>query len=251
MSRFYNLTEFGKLKAREIISQFIILLGCMTILGGLENRIQFIIYLILLSMNLYLLFLQIQGKERDIPIKYTYSIFLTLLILLITFILLFVKNQILHSYGVIINLFAYIYIFGIYVYFLLNLIYIYLLKKVFPQEGEMKKNQFDKISLKKLSSYIDLEKQKLYFSLGLINTTIYLLFVFYVMLFLIKVINANQMGIIESFSYWVKDQEWLSMFNGISVLSLLIAIYTITFAAQNNILKEAKEKYRNKYLDYV
>ena len=122
---------------------------------------------------------------------------------------------------------------------------------MFPHEGEASMRQVDELSHKNLSKYMDLDKQKIYFSISLINFLIYLLLVFFGMLLYIKYIVGEHLQIIEAFSSWVKSKDWITFFNGISLLSLIIAIFTLTFPVQNKIINEAKNRYRDKYKEYL
>ncbi len=124
-------------------------------------------------------------------------------------------------------------------------------KKMFPYEGDIEKRQVDLLSLKKLSKYIDLDKQKLYYSMSVINFFIYLVFVFFGMLLLIMHFNIEQQSVFQEFTLWVKKQEeYITLFNGVAILSLMITIYTITFPVQNKIIKDAREIFIEKNKEY-
>ncbi|MEZ7171805.1 hypothetical protein [Sporosarcina sp. OR05] len=116
---------------------------------------------------------------------------------------------------------------------------------MFPYELEGN-NRVNRLSLKKLSKYIELDNQKLYFSLNLINLIIYLVFVFYGLLLFIKYQNTETLTKVGELSDWVKKQDSISLFNGVTLFSLMIAIYTITFPIQNKIIDEAEQKLNEK-----
>lgn len=251
MKKAFKLSEVGKLSNKELIIFTILFLSVPLLLSLYSNRFRLIMSLILTIAVIYLIFLWKREKRTR---KYPYNYFILLSLLLLSFIDIFmltlINNPIVLSYGIITVIFAYLYISGLLIYYFLNFIFTIGVKKMFPQEGDTKKRQVDEVSLKKLSKYIDLDKQKLYFSLNLINLLIYLIFVFFGMLFLIKHFNVEHMSIIQTFSLWVKKQEYLTLFNGVALLSLMITIYTVTYPIQNKIIKEAKEKFIEKNKEY-
>jgi hypothetical protein len=183
--------------------------------------------------------------------KNPYNYLLLLILLLLSFIDIFliyiINNPIIFSYGLIFPLFSYLYISGILVFYSVDVFFIFCLKRIFPYEGELQKNQANEIGLKKLSKFIDLDMQKLYLSLSLINIILYLLLVIFLMLLVIKHVNGGEFGMIEVLSIWVQKQDYITLFNALSLLSLLIAIYTITIPAQGRIIKDAKRKFLDKY----
>ncbi len=203
-------------------------------------------------MNLFLVKLYLQGRgNRTFPRYYGISLYLLLFSCLSIILLVFTPNPTVLTYGFVISLFAYLLVSGIIFYFLINLIFIYGLKKMFPHELKVNVRQENGLSLKKLSRYIDLDRQKLYFSISLINFIIYLVFIFFGMLLFIKYQNEDQLIKIRRFSTWVKNEDSITLFNGVSLFSLMIAVYTVTFSAQRKIIDEAENRYseeRKKYL---
>ena len=254
MRSFYGLTELGKLRAYEVIMFILtfIIIGVVPFFLTLVNSIFLLfVFTVLMVVTLYLISLYRRGKgTKDYPKNYSKSLYLLFFSLITIFVLALINSPILLSYGLVLVLFAYMLIGGIILYYLINVLYIYGLKKMFPHEGEVNMRQEDELSQKKLSKYMDLDNQKIYFSITLINFFIYLSLVFFCMLLYIKYIDGEHLKIIEAFSSWVKNKDSITFFNGISLLSLMIAIFTLTFSAQNKIIKEAKNRYRDKYKEY-
>lgn len=251
MKKAIKLSEIGKLSNKELIIFTILFFSGPLLLSLYSNILRFIMSLILIVAVIYLILLW-KREKRTRKYPYNYIILLSLLLFSFTdiFMLTLINKPIIFSYGIIPAFFAYLYISGLLFYYFLNFIFIIGVKKMFPQEGDTEKRQVDVVSLKKLSKYIDLDKQKLYFSLTLINLLIYFIFVFFGMLFLIKHFNVEHMSIIQSFSLWVKKQEYVTLFNGVALLSLMITIYTVTYPIQNKIIKEAREKFIEKNKEY-
>lgn len=251
MKKAFKLSEIGKLSNKELIIFTLLFLSGPLLLSLYSNILRFIMSLILIVAVIYLILLWKREKRTR---KYPYNYFILLSLLLFSFIDIFmltlINKPIIFSYGIIPAFFAYLYISGLLFYYFLNFIFIIGVKKMFPQEGDAEKRQVDVVSFKKLSKYIDLDKQKLYFSLTLINLLIYFIFVFFGMLFLIKHFNVEHMSIIQSFYLWVRKQEYVTLFNGVALLSLMITIYTVTYPIQNKIIKEAREKFIVKNKEY-
>lgn len=85
----------------------------------------------------------------------------------------------------------------------------------------------------------------------MINGLLYALFVIYGMLCFIKFSEGEHVDVLGTLSSWVKTQKWVNFSNGISVVSLLLAIYTITIPVQSKIIKEAREDYKKKYKEFI
>ncbi|WP_301110031.1 hypothetical protein [Sporosarcina sp.] len=252
MKKIYRHTELGKLKFIEFNIYIISFLAVPIAIASGNNIIMTSAFIMLLGMNLFLVKLYLQGRgNRTFPRYYGISLYLLLFSCLSIILLVFTPNPTVLTYGFVISLFAYLLVSGIIFYFLINLIFIYGLKKMFPHELKVNVRQENGLSLKKLSRYIDLDRQKLYFSISLINFIIYLVFIFFGMLLFIKYQNEDQLIKIRRFSTWVKNEDSITLFNGVSLFSLMIAVYTVTFSAQRKIIDEAENRYseeRKKYL---
>ena len=250
MKRTYRLTELGKLNSKEVTMFILIFISGPISLLIFRNIYRAIAFIVLIGAVISLIIkMRKNMRSRNYPIYYSILLYMLFLSFVDIFVITVINNSIIYIYGFILPFFSYLYISGIILFYLINIIFIFGLKSMFPEEGEIEKKDYI-ISFKKLSKYIDLDKQKLYFSLTLINALIYMLFVIFIMLLFIKHINFVQIGIIEKFSIWVKKQDYFTLFNGISLFSLLIAIYTLTIPAQRKIIKEAKVKYIERYKEY-
>lgn len=252
MNKIYRLAELGKLNFTEVlIFSSVFLAGPIFLMFG-NILFKVVAFTVLFGLDLFLLILYKREKgERNFPRHYATSLFLLLFTSSSIVFLALISNQTVLIYSFVIVFFAYLLVGGIVVYLIINYIYTFGLKKMFPYEREVNVKKVDELSLKKLSKYIDLDNQKLYFSTTMINTVVYLAFVFFGMLLLIKHLNGEQLIIIRNFSAWVKNQDSITLFNWVSLFSLMIAVYTITFSAQRKIINEAKQRYSEKRKEYL
>lgn len=256
MKRAYRLTELGKLNNKEA------LMFIFTFLSGL------IIIILLFFYNLFsplfllpILFTTIclvvstnKKKKCKYPIGYIALLYLMLLSFSILLLVSLIENSIIVSSVLIITILAYINVLGIFVYYVMNVLYFWGLKKMFPYEkiNEVEqREQINPIARKKLSKYIAFDKQIIYYNINLINIIAYFLFVFYWLVFFIKYTEGDHVKTLGIFSDWAKGQDWVNFSNSISIVSLLLAVYSITFPLQNKIIIEAKEIYREKYKEYI
>jgi hypothetical protein len=248
MKKFYKLSEIGKISCREMVI-FILIFLTGPVLLILDSIIfKSLVFAVLSGGVICLIFNALNKKKmRKNPYNYLLLLILLLLSFIDIFLIYIINNPIIFSYGLIFPLFSYLYISGILVFYSVDVFFIFCLKRIFPYEGELQKNQANEIGLKKLSKFIDLDMQKLYLSLSLINIILYLLLVIFLMLLVIKHVNGGEFGMIEVLSIWVQKQDYITLFNALSLLSLLIAIYTITIPAQGRIIKDAKRKFLDKY----
>ncbi|TYS69754.1 hypothetical protein FZC76_05835 [Sutcliffiella horikoshii] len=248
MRKIIRLTEIGKLNGVEALIFFLAFLGGPFLLIFHSSIFRIVAFVMLMCSIIFLIFKKrVNSETRNYPYNYPVLLYLLCITFIIVFVISFYKDSIIFSYGLTIPLFAYLYIIGIILFYVLNIIFIVLLKMMFPQEGEMIKKESNIISLKKLSKYIDIDTQKIFLSLSLINVFLYLFFILFAMLLVIKHIDSEQIGSIENLSIWVKRQEFVTFFNGISILSLMIGIYTITFPAQSKIINEARLKLQERF----
>lgn len=248
----YKYAELGKLSVLEFGVFFGSFLAVPIPLLFSNNIPKLATLTVLLVVYLLLLLSYIRGKKKkSFPKNYNTSLYLLLFSSSSMLFLTFLRNETVVVYGFVIIFFAYLFVVGIIAYFLFDFIFIFGLKKMFPDEWKDNKNQINRLGLKKLSKYIDLDKQKIYFSTSLINYILYLVLVFYGMLLFIKHQNAEQLTRIGKISAWVNNQDSISLFNGVSLFSLIVAIYTITFSVQRKIIKEAEQRYFEEYKQYM
>lgn len=255
VKRAYELSEIGKLKLKEIIIFLVVFIFGPLIVGIFNNVFNYatliVILIPIISAVFYLILIWKREKRTK---KYPTNYWLILLLLLFSYmdllIIILINNPTLLIYGLVIAFFLYLYIFGIMFYYFMNFIFMLRVKTMFPYEADLEKNQVDFMSLKKLSEYIDIDNQKMYYSLSLINFAIYIGLVYFGMLLLIKNFTNEQDSVFEQFSSWVKEQEYVTLFNGIAILSLLITIYNITMPIQRRILRDARERIIEKNKEY-
>ncbi|MBD8032926.1 hypothetical protein [Solibacillus merdavium] len=255
MKRAYELSEIGKMKFTELLTFLIVFIFTPLIIKIVNNLFNdALLILILIPIISVVIFLIIIWKREKGTKKYPTNYWLILFLLLFSYmdllIIILINNPNLTIYGLVIASFLYLYIFGILFYYFMNFLFMFRIKKMFPSEADIEKNQVDDMSLKKLSKYIDIDNQKMYYSLSLINFAIYMGVVYFGMLLLIKNFTDEKGSVFEQFSSWVKEQEYVTLFNGIAIFSLLITIYNITIPIQKRIIKNAREKVIEKNKEY-
>ncbi len=243
----YKLSELGKLPKMKItillISFFI-----GPFLVGVNNLFIRFIFFSTLFFSLLWIIRSIKGKEYPLNFK----LILRLLMLSFTsaFIVIFVTGSQLYVYVLLFFIFPYLYAGGIILYYIINIFYMIGLKTIFPNEMHSKKSE-QYISLKKLSVYIDLSQQKKYLSLTIFNLIVYFIFVFYLVLLVYKYLAINNEIDNTIILNWIAKQEYLTIFNGVSILSLMITIYTITFPILHKIITDARNKYNEDNHKYI
>ena len=246
----YTLTEPGKIKIR-----YIIIFLCLYFTGPASLFLSGVHFLgiigFLILATLYMIVSSTKANiDKNYPFGYIISIYLLLFSFMILFILGLFNNSEILGYAIAVDLFLYGFIGSFIIINLLNIVYIFCLKRMFPYEKRDDKKQKINVSRKKLSEYIDLEKQKVYFNIVLINAAIYFFFVIFFIILLIRHIPIGSGTIPLVFSNWLEKQEWANFSNSIGVISLLITFYSITIPAQNRIINEARERYKERYKDY-
>lgn len=255
VKRAYELSEIGKLKLKELIIFLVVFIFApliIKIVNNMFNDASLIVILIpIISAVFYLILIwKRENGTKKYPTNYWLILFLLLFSHMDLLIIILINNPSLIIYGLVIAFFLYLYIFGILCYYFINFIFMFRIKTMFPYEADLMKNQVDFMSLKKLSKYIDIDNQKMYYSLSLINFAIYIGFVYFGMLLLIKNFTNEHDSVFEQFSSWVKGQEYVTLFNGIAIFSLLITIYNITMPIQRRILRDARERVIEKNKEY-
>ncbi|MBM7542728.1 phosphatidylglycerophosphate synthase [Amphibacillus cookii] len=117
---------------------------------------------LLFLVTIYLLVQVSKNKKKDYPIAFKALLYLLVLSFALIFLLTLLSNQLIYSYGLVVVLFAYMYVTGVFVYYLINVLYYWRLKKMFPFEREPEENSFIQISRRRLSKYMELDKQKIF-----------------------------------------------------------------------------------------
>lgn len=252
MKKAYRLSELGKLnKIESILFVSIFLWGFFIIISLLfYNFFSWLTLIPALCVTIYLIVKA--NKKLEYPLGYI----LLLYLLSLSFLLLILASLkfpvILVSSFIMITILVYIGILGFFVYYGINVVYFFGLKKMFPFEKMNEQKGKTKLpGRKNLSRYLTLNKQMIYYNINLVNISLYLLFVVFGFMFFIKYVSGSHVEVLSIFNSWVKRQEWVNFSNGISVFSILIAIYTITFPVQNKIMEEAENNYRNRYKEYI
>lgn len=122
------------------------------------------------------------------------------------------------------------------------------MKKVFPYEGE--NSAQIEISLKKLSPYISLEKQKVYLMLSYgINLIVYGFYMYFCFL-VFKLSIFNEVPVLKKVQAYIVNWSFINSSNAIGLFSILLAIVTICVPAQQKIVREAEKEMLEKYNNF-
>lgn len=121
-------------------------------------------------------------------------------------------------------------------------LYYTLLKIVFPEEAVEDKKPY--IPLRQMSKYLTLFEQKVYLNTFIITFIIYLLVIFYFVLILFTYIPLNNF-LINYLIYEKNIINHLTFGNTTGVISLALAIFSITFPILSKTYLKAREKYSN------
>ncbi|WP_313247788.1 hypothetical protein, partial [Sporosarcina ureae] len=139
-----------------------------------------------------------------------------------------------------------VYILLIYIF---NFLYFLVLKRMFPSERENNEDEdeVEQLSLKELSKTMDLDKQKQYLNITIVNSFLTVLLIAYFTLFGMKKwkakVELDGSDALKSLYAWIENQDSITLFNGVSLLSVVITKSALTFSAQFKIFDEAKKKY--------
>lgn len=132
-----------------------------------------------------------------------------------------------------------------------NFLYFLLLKRMFPSEKEYSEDEIEELSLKELSKTMDLDKQKQYLNITIVNSLLTVIPLAYFTLFGMKKwkakVELDESDVLKGLYAWIENQDSITLFNGISLLSVVITISALTFSVQIKIFDEAKKKYTEEY----
>lgn len=114
------------------------------------------------------------------------------------------------------------------------------LKKNFPSEGD-EKHQIE-VSLKKLSPYISLEKQKAYLIINYGMNFIVYGFYIYLCLLIFKFTEFNATPVLEKVQTYLINWSFINGSNTIGLFSIFLALLTICVPVQQRIVGEAEKE---------
>lgn len=126
-------------------------------------------------------------------------------------------------------------------YFALNFFYMIVLKLYFPNEFN-KKEETQSWTLKRLSRGMDLDMQKRYMDLSIINVTLYFCVFSYFIIWSAQFLPESSDPVMNNIAQWAKSLKQLTFFNWIGLFSLLIAIFSITIPTQIKMEDKAREE---------
>ncbi|MGE7811222.1 hypothetical protein [Lysinibacillus capsici] len=203
---------------------------------------------------LFLCLAQLVGFAiRRIKFNYTKK-FKLYLILVFVFLSLFTglvtSLNYLHELNIFIEIAAvsWVIIFCIIGFFNFNItikfLFYWRLKKIFPFEGEDSTQR--EITLKKLSPFISLEKQKVYLIIRYGMNFIVYGFYMYLCVFIFKISNFTA-PVLEKIQSHINLWSFINASNAVGLFSILLAILTICVPAQQKIVREAEREMMKRY----
>ncbi|MDX8365238.1 hypothetical protein [Cytobacillus sp. IB215665] len=256
---YFNLTELGKLKQNELLFSFIIYVFPLfmainsqkkyMILPIVNQTIYVMLTLItLLILNAWLIYKKLNNK-RETPELYK-GYLLSMMIFLMGLSIGLLNNLLIGGVFLLIAFFAYLFSTGIVLYYIYNCIYIYVLKKLFPKQGNETKSE-EVIKLRSLSEFMDLNTQKLYLSLLILDLFLYFVFVGFIMMIIFKHLDIQGTSIMSNLSDWAKTQDNIFMvFNAIALLSLMLTVNSRTIPKRKRIIADAKNELNKRFNNY-
>ncbi|MGE7112778.1 hypothetical protein [Lysinibacillus sp. NPDC047702] len=137
------------------------------------------------------------------------------------------------------TLLAYMYGWWLFFKFCFVVIYYILLKILFPEESDQTENY---LSIKELSKFIKVYDQKRYLNTAIINFIVYIFSVGYFFSWLISLVEIQD-HIIEVIVEFAEKLFIVNFGNTLGLISVIIAIYTITYSIQTKIYDKAVEVY--------
>lgn len=244
----FKLADFRNLSNMEIL--LYLSMFCWVIVSFAFHSklpILFIFYIVFAIVLFLTIWYHNHKKESTYPKYYGLSLAFFLTVSIVAFYSLLTPNLNAAGYGYVIGFFSFLSAVYILLIYISNFIYLLVLKQIFPTEKENIKDDVEELSLKELSHAMDLDKQKQYLNITVLNILLSVILIGYFALFIMKKSNSReefeQSKTLNFFYTWLENQESITLFNGISLLSVVITIYVLTFSAQIKIFDEAKKKY--------
>ncbi|ARJ38317.1 hypothetical protein CSV71_05720 [Sporosarcina sp. P21c] len=252
MRKAWKLADFRKLSGMEI-PLYILMFFAVPISLTFHSKlpILFIFYMVFAIVLFLAIWYRKHKKERTYPKYYGISLSFFLTVSIAAFYSLLTPNLNAAGYGYVIGFFAYLAAVYILLIYLFNFIYFLVLKRVFPSEKENNEDEVEELSLKEISKTMDLDRQKQYLNITIVNSLLSVILIAYFTLFGMKKwkskVEFEESQALKSLFAWLENQDSITLFNGVSLLSIVITIYALTFSAQIKIFDEAKKKYTEEY----
>ena len=248
MRKAWKLADFSKLSGMEIPLYILMFFAIPTSLTFHSKLPILLIFYTVFAIALFLdIWYRKHKKERAYPKYYAISLSFFLTVSIAAFYSLLTPNINAAGYGYVIGFFAYLSAVYILLIYFFNFIYFFVLKRVFPSEKENSEDEEEELSLKELSQTMDLDKQKQYLNITIVNSVLSVILIAYFTLLGMKKLKSKaefeESKALKSLYTWLENQENITLFNGVSVLSVIITIYALTFSAQIKIFEDAKKEY--------
>lgn len=238
------MTKLGKIEKIDIILLIIILLYLPILPFVLDNKLLLFIFIIVWLVINRALWKRYNNLNK---MPFLFKILNHIIIIIfVDFILIMASFYLNSKTWLIITslIFSYLYlsIFMILLYYIVDLIYFLMLKTVFPEEKD-KKTKY-KPSKKELSKFIELENQMKYLNVIVLEFFMYIFISIYFLCLVFKFNILTSNTSLDIINEWANRQDYLTIFNGISLISLIFALYTITFPWKNKIINRATKNYK-------
>lgn len=143
-------------------------------------------------------------------------------------------------------LYLYLSIFVIFLYYIVDLIYFLMLKTVFPEEKD-KKIRY-KPGIKELSRFIELGNQMKYLNVIILEFFMYIIISIYFLCLVFKFDSLTRNTSLDIINEWANRQDFLTIFNGIGLISLIFALYTFTFPWKSKVINRATKNYKKYWI---
>ncbi|WP_313236169.1 hypothetical protein [Sporosarcina ureae] len=250
MKKAWKLADFSKLSCMEILL-YILMFIAVPISLIFQSKLPILLnFYIVFAMGLFLaIWYLIHKKVIIYPKYYGISLSFFLLVPFAAFFSLLTPSLNAAGYGYVIGFFAYLFAVYILLIYIFNFLYFLVLKRMFPSERENNEDEdeVEQLSLKELSKTMDLDKQKQYLNITIVNSFLTVLLIAYFTLFGMKKwkakVELDGSDALKSLYAWIENQDSITLFNGVSLLSVVITKSALTFSAQFKIFDEAKKKY--------
>ncbi|PIC69207.1 hypothetical protein CSV77_14825 [Sporosarcina sp. P16b] len=248
MKKAWKLADFSKLSGMEILLYILMFIAVpISLTFQSKLSILFVFYMVFAIVLFLAIWYHKYKEESAYPKYYEISLSLFLIISITAFYSLLTPNLNAAGYVSVIGFLAYLFAVYIILIYFFNFLYFLVLKRVFPSEKAHSEDEVEELSLKEPSKTMDLDKQKQYLNITIVNSLLSVILIAYFTLFGMKkwksTVEFEESQALKSLYAWIENQDSITLFNGVSLLSVVITISALTFSAQIKIFDEAKKEY--------
>ena len=223
------------------IQAFFVVIICIPLIS--EEIRKIVTLLLLITFLLQLVVFCFRKKRFNYIIGFKKYLTLVLVFLILGLIITLSRLQ---QVNIIIEIIAVFWIVMFFIIGFFNLkitakfLFYWRLKKVFPFEGENPTRK--EVSLKKLSPYISLEKQKAYLIISYVMSFIVYGFYIYLCFLTFKISIFTEIPVLEQVQTYIVKWSFIDSSNAIGLFSIFLALLTICVPAQQKIIREAEKE---------